>query len=103
MFVDIGKILCANIFSYDCENYCILINLIFINSRIKSGNPGFFVVVNPSNEAVHANFTTDVIGSEMDVYMLSNNFNTTQPKPKYMANDIDLPPQSTAIFTFVPK
>ena len=70
---------------------------------MKSGNPGFFVVVNPSNNDITAKFNeTSVLGSDLTYVLVSNNFVDT-PKNKVKLNEIKMPKQSTAIFTFVPK
>ena len=60
--------------------------------------------MNPSDELITASFKADIIGSEMEVFMLSDAFNKTmQAKAKYMPDSIVMPAKSTAIFTFVPK
>ncbi|XP_070490298.1 uncharacterized protein CD98hc [Chironomus tepperi] len=75
----------------------------FAYSRMKSGNPGYFVVVNPSNNKITAKFNeTSVLGSDLTFVMFSNNFDEP-PKNKVKLSEIEMPKQSTAIFTFVPK
>lgn len=70
---------------------------------MKSGNPGYFVVVNPSDSEITAKFNeTSVLGSDLTYVMVSKNF-VDEPKNKVKLNEIKMPRQSTAIFTFVPK
>lgn len=70
---------------------------------MKSGNPGYFVVLNPSNNEITAKFDeTSVLGSDLTYVMVSKNIGDT-PKNKVKLNAITMPEQSTAIFTFVPK
>lgn len=66
--------------------------------RIKSGNPGLFVVINPSNLDIVANFTGKFEGSSLS--MILSNQNVT--KGKISIDNIALEKQTTAVFTFVP-
>ncbi|KAL7018153.1 hypothetical protein ACKWTF_010655 [Chironomus riparius] len=88
----------GNFEAYLSEN-----NTAFAYSRMKSGNPGYFVVVNPSKNEITAKFNeTSVLGSDLTYVLVSNNFADT-PKNKVKLNEIKMPKESTAIFTFVPK
>jgi hypothetical protein len=70
---------------------------------MKSGNPGYFVVVNPSKNDITAKFDeTSVLGSDLTYVMVSKNIGDV-PKNKVKLNEIKMPQESTAIFTFVPK
>lgn len=46
-----------------------------IPHRIKSGNPGYFVAYNPTDELVRADFSkVDGIPEELTVHLLSHNY-----------------------------
>lgn len=75
----------------------------FPSFRVKSGNPGYFVALNPSNVDIKANFTSSIVGSEMSVLLLSDGFKDNQLKGKVMTGSVPLSKHSVAIFTFVPK
>lgn len=74
----------------------------FLLLRVKAGNPGFFVAINPSDVDIKANFASDVVGPELTVFLLSDGF-TNPPSGKILTNAIPLAKHSVAIFTFVPK
>lgn len=73
-------------------------------SRFKSGNPGFFVVLNPTDTHVSANFTVESLPDKMTFDMLSLNFNSSEavPKGKVLSEAIPMSPYSAAILTYVP-
>lgn len=71
--------------------------------RIKSGMPGYLVALNPTDVDVIANFTSDTIGAELSVQMLSPGFEKNPLRGKVLPSSIPLPRKSVAIFTFVPK
>lgn len=74
------------------------------SDRIKSGMPGYFVALNPTDFDIKANFTSENIGSELSVLQLSNGFSKDNaPKGKFKADSVPLSKKSVAIFTFVPK
>lgn len=54
-------------------------------NRIKSGNPGFFVAYNPSNEGATPNFS-EVPGlpEQLTVSLLSDNYNIDAIVEKYI-------------------
>lgn len=61
--------------------------------------------MNPSDDQVTAKFNATIIGSEMEVFMLSDAFvaKNVTIQAKYTPDNIVMPAKSTAIFTFVPK
>lgn len=66
--------------------------------------PGYFVALNPTDIDITANFTSEAIGSELSVLLLSDNFpKDNPPKGKFKADSVPLSKRSVAIFTFVPK
>lgn len=65
--------------------------------------PGYFVAINPTDVDIKANFTSETVGSELSVLMLSDGFKENQIKGKVMTNNIPLSKRSVAIFTFVPQ
>ncbi|XP_055851196.1 uncharacterized protein LOC129915603 [Episyrphus balteatus] len=73
-------------------------------SRIKSGNPGYIVAFNPSEEVATANFTGVGLPEKMTMDIFSDNFNVTgiELKGKILTNSVVLSPRSTAIYTYVP-
>lgn len=81
-------------------------SILFSLNRIKPGNPGYFVALNPTDTDMKANFTNEVVGSELSVFLLSDGFakmpKDNQPK-KVQAAMVPLAKHSVAIFTFVPK
>lgn len=51
--------------------------------RIKSGNPGYFVVYNPSDELVNADFTdAKGIPEQLTVNLFSKNYNVEKIEKK---------------------
>uniref|UniRef100_A0A1B0GJZ3 alpha-glucosidase n=1 Tax=Lutzomyia longipalpis TaxID=7200 RepID=A0A1B0GJZ3_LUTLO len=75
-------------------------------SRTKSGNPGFFVVFNPTEQYVNANFSNVVgIAEELTVHTLSTNYNATDVavKGKVSSSSIPVSRYSAIILTYVPK
>lgn len=63
------------------------------------------MVYNPSANKVNESFNSAVFGNDtsLEVFMKSANFTGVQAKAKYVPVNIEMPPQSAAIFTFVPK
>uniref|UniRef100_A0A1L8DF91 alpha-glucosidase n=2 Tax=Nyssomyia neivai TaxID=330878 RepID=A0A1L8DF91_9DIPT len=75
-------------------------------SRTKSGNPGFFVVFNPSEYDLNANFSNVVgIAEELTVHTISTNYNATNVavKGKVSSSSIPVSGYSAIILTYVPK
>ncbi|XP_059612023.1 maltase A2 isoform X2 [Phlebotomus argentipes] len=75
-------------------------------SRSKSGNPGFFVVLNPTEQFVDANFTNVAgIADELTVHTISANYNVTNVsvKAKVTSSSIPVSGYSAMILTYVPK
>ncbi|XP_030373719.1 uncharacterized protein LOC115623487 isoform X2 [Scaptodrosophila lebanonensis] len=77
-------------------------------SRIKSGNPGYFVLLNPTDQPVKGNFV-DVhdLPDKMTVLhvsddYLNNNATKVQVKAKFGIAELELEPYSTVILTYVP-
>lgn len=62
-----------------------------------------FVALNPTDIDIKANFTSDVIGSELSVLMLSDGFKDNPLRGKVPSASIPLAKHSVAVFTFVPK
>lgn len=57
--------------------------MFFFLDRIKSGNPGYFVVYNPSEELVKANFSLATgIPNELTVNLVSENYQVENIKKK---------------------
>jgi len=73
----------------------------FAYTRIKSGMPGYFVAINPSDVDVTANFTSAAFDSELTVWLMSDGVDP--PKLKTTASSVALAKHSVGIFTFVPK
>lgn len=82
---------------------CMQILIHFFIRRVKSGLPGFFVALNPTDTDLMADFTNDLIGSELSVWQLSDGFKDNQIKGKVFAKSVSLSKNSVAVFTFVPK
>uniref|UniRef100_U5EQW4 alpha-glucosidase n=1 Tax=Corethrella appendiculata TaxID=1370023 RepID=U5EQW4_9DIPT len=74
-------------------------------SRLKSGNPGYFVALNPNDVEVVGNFTNTEIASELTVVLLSDYYKVPNVavKSKIASNAVTLSPRSAIICTFVPK
>uniref|UniRef100_A0A1B0GNI2 Uncharacterized protein n=1 Tax=Phlebotomus papatasi TaxID=29031 RepID=A0A1B0GNI2_PHLPP len=72
----------------------------------KSGNPGFFVVLNPTEHHVDANFSNVVgIAEELTIHTTSSNYNVTDVavKAKVLSSAIPVSGYSAMILTYVPK
>lgn len=84
--------------------FLILMFKIFLH-RIKSGNPGYFVVINPNTENVLADFSGHNLPEKMTVDFVSANYNTSEVavKGKVDTNAIPLSASSAVILTYVPK
>ncbi|KAG5672183.1 hypothetical protein PVAND_002333 [Polypedilum vanderplanki] len=94
----------ATVFEHGNFNFYLSNNTdAFAYSRVKPGNPGIFVVVNPTNEKIRANFSSNFGGSDLSMLIGSKNFGNNLIKSKINPDNIELPQQSTAIFTFVPE
>ncbi|CRK91646.1 CLUMA_CG005296, isoform A [Clunio marinus] len=72
-------------------------------TRTKSGMPGYFIAMNPTDEDIKANFTFGGTALELSVLMLSDGFNDNPLKSKIISNEIPLTKHSVAVFTFVPQ
>ncbi|XP_020712946.1 uncharacterized protein LOC101456261 isoform X2 [Ceratitis capitata] len=77
---------------------------LFAYSRIKSGNPGYFVAFNPSNGVVKGEFVDAALPDKMTVYALSDNYNISgfTVKSKVQTNSLEVSPGATIILTYVP-
>ncbi|XP_054091911.1 uncharacterized protein LOC105211881 [Zeugodacus cucurbitae] len=77
---------------------------LFAYSRIKSGNPGYFVAFNPSNATVKGEFVHPSLPDKMSVYALSDNYNISgiTVKSKVETNSVEVPPEATIVLTYVP-
>ncbi|XP_055382107.1 uncharacterized protein LOC129612489 isoform X2 [Condylostylus longicornis] len=73
-------------------------------SRIKSGNPGFFVVLNPTDSFATGNFSSSGLPEKMTVDLLSDGYNATGVviKSKVMTDSIQVSANSAIILTYVP-
>lgn len=76
--------------------------VIFSIHRVKSGHPGYFVAVNPSDSDIDADFKSELLSSELSVFVRSDGFDETQ-KSIIHVDKVPLAKRSAAIFTFVPK
>ncbi|XP_054732235.1 uncharacterized protein LOC129240453 isoform X2 [Anastrepha obliqua] len=76
----------------------------FAYTRIKSGNPGYFVAFNPSNTTVKGDFDHPSLPDKMSVYALSESYNISgiAIKSKVETHSLELSPGSTIILTYVP-
>ncbi|CAO1443178.1 unnamed protein product [Diamesa serratosioi] len=80
-------------------------NTVFGYTRVKSGNPAYFVVLNPLERNASATFITPLF-DELTVYLLSDSYKDNDGlkiKDKKGLSNIPLAPRSVAIFTFIPK
>ncbi|XP_067616816.1 amino acid transporter heavy chain SLC3A1-like [Eurosta solidaginis] len=77
---------------------------LFAYSRIKSGNPGYFVAYNPSSVIVKGHFTHPSLPDKMSVYALSDNYNNSDivVKSKVDTKSLEVSPGATIILTYVP-
>uniref|UniRef100_A0A0K8TTJ8 alpha-glucosidase n=1 Tax=Tabanus bromius TaxID=304241 RepID=A0A0K8TTJ8_TABBR len=73
-------------------------------SRIKSGNPGYFVILNPTDQYTTGNFTSGGLPDKMTVDLRSDNFNATDldVKSKVATSSVPMPPFSAIVLTYVP-
>ncbi|XP_001359019.3 neutral and basic amino acid transport protein rBAT isoform X2 [Drosophila pseudoobscura] len=78
-------------------------------SRIKSGNPGYFVIFNPTDSPQSSNITNaHDLPDKMTVSVFSENFNNYEegdkvtPLGKVSLGDLKVAPQSAIILTYVP-
>lgn len=62
-----------------------------------------FIALNPTDVDIKANFTSDIIGSELSVLMLSDGFKDNPLRGKVSSESVPLAKNSVAVFTFVPK
>ncbi|BFF90805.1 neutral and basic amino acid transport protein rBAT [Drosophila madeirensis] len=77
-------------------------------SRIKSGNPGYLVIFNPTDSPQSSNITSE-LPDKMTVSVFSENFNNYEdvdkvtPLGKVSLSELKVAPQSAIILTYVPK
>jgi len=87
------------------ETYTDATNQTIAYSRHKSGNPGFLVVLNPTNNLVFANYSAvENISPEIKVLLLSENFSRNSAlkvKEKVETDEISVPAKAAAVFTYV--
>lgn len=84
----------------------ILRNSVLAFTRIKSGNPGVLVAVNPSKEELTVNFSAVAgVAEELTVHVKTVDFSSKdlQVKGKTQSDAVKLPPESGVTFTFVYK
>ncbi|XP_036323680.1 4F2 cell-surface antigen heavy chain isoform X1 [Rhagoletis pomonella] len=76
----------------------------YTRQRIKSGNPGYFVAFNPSNNTVKGGFNHTSLPDKMSVYALSDNYNISNVvvKSKVQTDSLEISPGATIILTYVP-
>uniref|UniRef100_A0A1I8M8W0 alpha-glucosidase n=1 Tax=Musca domestica TaxID=7370 RepID=A0A1I8M8W0_MUSDO len=77
----------------------------YTRQRIKSGNPGFLVLFNPTDATQAANVTDNSsLPEKMTVVSISDNYNVTNvvAKNKIATADLEVSPYSTIILTYVP-
>lgn len=75
-------------------------------TRQKSGNPGYFVALNPTDAAIRADFGNVAgIAEELTVVLLSENYREADIalKAKVQANAVPLSARAALIATYVPK
>ncbi|KAJ6637445.1 4F2 cell-surface antigen heavy chain [Pseudolycoriella hygida] len=75
-------------------------------TRLKSGNPGFFVAYNPTDALVVGNFTSiSSMPEQLTVHLLSKNYNVegVVERAKVQAHEVQISPKSVIILTYVPK
>jgi hypothetical protein len=72
----------------------------------KIGNPAYFVVFNPTNAIVEADFShVEKISEEVTVVLTSHAYNIpdVHAKSKLLSGAIKMAPRSTLVLTFVPR
>uniref|UniRef100_A0A1I8PS26 alpha-glucosidase n=1 Tax=Stomoxys calcitrans TaxID=35570 RepID=A0A1I8PS26_STOCA len=76
----------------------------YTRQRIKSGNPGFLVVFNPTEINQKANVTHPSLPEKMTVVAISDNYNITNvaAKNKIATEDLEVSAFATIILTYVP-
>ncbi|XP_037909733.1 4F2 cell-surface antigen heavy chain isoform X3 [Hermetia illucens] len=76
----------------------------YSRESIKAGNPGIFVVLNPTPHSVVGNFSQAALPSKMTFDLLSANYNSTNiaVKSKASTDAIPMSPRSAAVLTYVP-
>ncbi|XP_034137531.1 4F2 cell-surface antigen heavy chain isoform X1 [Drosophila guanche] len=80
----------------------------FSRQRIKSGNPGYLVIFNPTDSPQSSNITSE-LPDKMTVSVFSENFNNYEdvdkvtPLGKVSLSELKVAPQSAIILTYVPK
>ncbi|XP_017057192.1 4F2 cell-surface antigen heavy chain isoform X2 [Drosophila ficusphila] len=78
-------------------------------SRIKSGNPGYFVIFNPTDLPQAGNFSATDLPKKMTVSYFSENYNkvnesaTVTHSAKVNLQDLKVSPHSSIILTYVPE
>lgn len=89
--------------------YFVFINKINMNfsyvfySRLKSGNPGYFVVYNPTDANVIADFSSiDSLPEQLTVELASKPYENSTVN-KLPTNAIPLQANSAVVFTYAPK
>lgn len=70
---------------------------------MKTGLPGYFIALNPTDDVITADFTNDHLSPELSVWQLSDGFKDVEIKGKVHADKVQLAKKSVAVFTFVPK
>lgn len=81
-------------------------NDIIAYTRFKSGNPGYFVVYNPTDALVTGNFTSiKTMPDQLTVHLLSKNYNVTDVaiRSKVQTSDVKVSAKSVIILTYASK
>lgn len=74
----------------------------FVHFRLKSGNPGYFVVYNPTESNITVDFSTvSGLPEQLTVELTSKPYGNIAPKVPTKA--ITLQDNSAVIFTYAPK
>uniref|UniRef100_A0A1A9VYC9 alpha-glucosidase n=1 Tax=Glossina austeni TaxID=7395 RepID=A0A1A9VYC9_GLOAU len=73
-------------------------------ARIKSGNPGYFVVYNPTEVERKGNFTLQGLPEKMSLHSFSDNFiiSSNNTKSNILTDELEVSPGSTVILSYVP-
>uniref|UniRef100_A0A1B0B6R9 alpha-glucosidase n=1 Tax=Glossina palpalis gambiensis TaxID=67801 RepID=A0A1B0B6R9_9MUSC len=73
-------------------------------ARSKSGNPGYFVVYNPTKVARKDNFTLQGMPEKMSLHSFSDNFimSSNNTKSNILTDELEVSPGSTVILSYVP-
>uniref|UniRef100_A0A1A9WB84 alpha-glucosidase n=1 Tax=Glossina brevipalpis TaxID=37001 RepID=A0A1A9WB84_9MUSC len=73
-------------------------------ARLKSGNPGYFVIFNPTDIERKGNFALQGLPEKMSMQSFSDNFiaNNNGSGSNILIDDLEISPRSTVILSYVP-